>query len=75
MRLPFFVLLFLASSAASAESIAGRASIVDADTIDIHGQRTRILDIDSPESDQHSQIRKHRASVSRLMEENARLIA
>ena len=53
MRLLFaFLLLCLANSANSAETIAGRASIVDADTLDVHGQRIRILDIDSPESDQ-----------------------
>jgi endonuclease YncB( thermonuclease family) len=44
------LILFLASAAAHAETIAGRASIIDADTLDIHGQRIRILDIDAPES-------------------------
>jgi endonuclease YncB( thermonuclease family) len=43
---------FLLSSAASAETIAGRASIVDADTLDVHGEPVRILDVDSPESRQ-----------------------
>lgn len=40
------------ASAASDQEIAGRASIVDGDTIDIHGERIRILDIDAPESRQ-----------------------
>ena len=33
-------------------SITGRASVIDGDTIEIHGERIRILDIDAPESDQ-----------------------
>lgn len=48
------VILILPSvfSAAHAETLAGRASIIDADTIEIHGERIRILDIDAPESRQ-----------------------
>lgn len=42
----------LAASPAHADTIAGRASIVDADTIEIHGERIRILDVDAPESRQ-----------------------
>jgi endonuclease YncB( thermonuclease family) len=45
-------ILLLASSAAHADTIAGRASIIDADTLDIHGERIRILDVDAPESRQ-----------------------
>jgi endonuclease YncB( thermonuclease family) len=33
-------------------SITGRASVVDGDTLEIHGARIRILDIDAPESRQ-----------------------
>jgi len=50
-----FLLVFcilLASSAASANTLTGRASVIDADTLDIHGARIRILDIDAPESRQ-----------------------
>jgi endonuclease YncB( thermonuclease family) len=46
------LVLFLTTSTASAETIAGRASVIDGDTIDIHGERIRILDIDTPESRQ-----------------------
>lgn len=46
------ILILLASSAANAEAIAGRASVIDADTLDIHGARIRLLDIDAPESRQ-----------------------
>jgi endonuclease YncB( thermonuclease family) len=37
---------------ATAESLIGRASIVDADTFDLAGKRIRILDIDTPEPQQ-----------------------
>jgi endonuclease YncB( thermonuclease family) len=37
------------SSAACADSISGRASVVDGDSIEIHGERIHILDIDAPE--------------------------
>ena len=40
--------MILATSAVTAETIAGRASVIDGDTLEIHGQRIRILDIDAP---------------------------
>jgi len=46
------IVLLLASSAANAETIAGRATVVDGDTLEIHGERIRILDIDARESGQ-----------------------
>jgi len=50
------VLAFLAinfsAPAAFAADTAGQASIVDVDTIEIHGERIRILDIDAPENRQ-----------------------
>jgi len=53
MRLPVAaVVLIFASSAASAETIAGRASVIDGDTLEIHGERIRILDVDAPERGQ-----------------------
>jgi|SRR5689334_1725914 len=33
-------------------SVAGTASVVDADTLDIHGQRIRLVGVDAPESKQ-----------------------
>jgi len=43
----------LRSQPATAEAeIVGVASVIDGDTIDIHGQRIRIWDIDAPESAQ-----------------------
>jgi endonuclease YncB( thermonuclease family) len=49
-----FVGVLIACSA-SADTLAGRASVIDGDTIEIHGQHIRILDIDAPESDQPCQ--------------------
>jgi endonuclease YncB( thermonuclease family) len=44
--------LFLAASAAHAETIAGLASVIDADTIQVNGEVIRFLDVDAPERDQ-----------------------
>lgn len=41
-----------AAPAAAIGPIVGQASVVDADTIEIHGQRIRLAGIDAPESDQ-----------------------
>ena len=57
MRFTAALLLMFASSAASADTIAGRASVIDGDTIEIDGERIRILDIDAPELDQHRRER------------------
>ena len=43
----------LISSMVSAETLTGNASVIDADTIEIHGQRIRLEGIDAPESGQH----------------------
>jgi len=52
VSLLFFCLAFLAAVPAGAETVFGMARQVDGDTIDIAGQKIRLLDIDAPESDQ-----------------------
>jgi len=39
-------------SAAFADDLAGRASVIDGDRLEIHGTRVRLWGIDAPESDQ-----------------------
>jgi endonuclease YncB( thermonuclease family) len=43
---------FAVTGPAVAETIVGQASVIDGDTLEIHGQRIRILDIDTPEAAQ-----------------------
>lgn len=46
----FAALLLLPASASSADTITGRASVVDGDTIEIGGKRVRLHGVDAPES-------------------------
>ena len=49
MRLVFVaVVIFLTSLPAFASDLAGQASIVDGDTLEIHGARIRLWGIDAP---------------------------
>jgi endonuclease YncB( thermonuclease family) len=52
VKLVAMAIFAIASSAANAEAIVGRATVIDGDTLEIHGERIRILDIDAPESRQ-----------------------
>src|SRR5580692_3883429 len=45
-------LILVPASAAAADNLAGQASIIDGDTLEIHGTRIRLWGIDAPESSQ-----------------------
>jgi endonuclease YncB( thermonuclease family) len=47
-----FAVVCLCSPPALADSLTGQASIIDGDTLEIHGMRIRLWGIDAPESSQ-----------------------
>jgi endonuclease YncB( thermonuclease family) len=55
MRTLIIVLCLLATPALA--DLAGPASVIDGDTIEVHGQRIRLHGIDAPESRQLSRAR------------------
>jgi endonuclease YncB( thermonuclease family) len=52
LRLIIIVIVLAFGSAAYAGDLIGQASVIDGDTLEIHGSRVRIFGIDAPESDQ-----------------------
>jgi endonuclease YncB( thermonuclease family) len=53
IQLALLAALMLApASAAPADNLAGQASVIDGDTLEIHGTRIRLWGIDAPESSQ-----------------------
>jgi endonuclease YncB( thermonuclease family) len=46
------LMMLVASSGARSDDLAERASIIDGDTLAIHGARIRLWGIDAPETDQ-----------------------
>ena len=47
-----FVVIWLWVSPAFADNLTGQASIIDGDTLEIHGTRIRLWGVDAPESNQ-----------------------
>jgi endonuclease YncB( thermonuclease family) len=52
IRLAAIFTMIVMVSAASAETLTGQASVIDADTIEVHGERIRLNGIDAPETRQ-----------------------
>jgi endonuclease YncB( thermonuclease family) len=48
----FAALMFASMPNAFADDLAGQASVIDGDTLEIHGTRIRLWGIDAPESNQ-----------------------
>jgi endonuclease YncB( thermonuclease family) len=46
------VVILLPASAGAADNLAGQASVIDGDTLEIHGTRIRLWGIEAPESSQ-----------------------
>lgn len=52
LSIPTLAALILATAEANAETITGRATVIGGDTLEIQGERIRLLDIDAPERGQ-----------------------
>jgi len=57
LALFFFALIAVASTASGAENIVGQASVIDGDTLEIHGTRIRLHGIDAPEANQNCLVK------------------
>lgn len=55
MTMSVFAWLSFAAPAHAETVVAGIASVIDGDTIELHGERIRLFGIDAPESSQHCQ--------------------
>src|ERR1017187_5922344 len=48
----FLLAICAAAAALGADDLVGQATVIDGDTLEIHGTRIRVFGIDAPESDQ-----------------------
>ena len=55
LRSAFILLVWLAAQPAFAVTLSGTARAVDGDTLDLSGERVRLIGIDAPELDQSCQ--------------------
>src|SRR5215468_1466687 len=51
-RIPVALMLVFLSNMALADQFMGQASVIDGDTLEIHGTRIRLWGVDAPESNQ-----------------------
>ena len=63
-RLGLFLLLVLLSGVAMADDFVGQASVVDGNTLEVHGTRIRLWGVDAPESSQSALPRRGQLAVS-----------
>jgi len=72
-RLPLTAIIVLAATGAGGLNLAGRATVIEGDVIEIHGQRIQLFGIDAPEAGQHCEAADGRAY--RCGQEAARALA
>ena len=72
-RLLLAAIIVLTATAAGGLNLAGRATVIEGDVIEIHGQGIRLFGIDAPEAGQHCEAADGRAY--RCGQEAARALA
>ena len=68
MRMLIPLLVLVTACAPAPPTVVGRASVIDGDTLEIHGQRIRLWDVDAPEGRQSGE---DASGAAYLVEETA----